>query len=388
MKVITSALLLVAMGAIHPPADHGGGPALSIKSAPERPIIETRNAQQFVNFDLEISSRADVPLLIAEIDVSVYDASGHIELKKSVNTDAFAPSIGIIGERLLAPGQTLDVFNPFNEFGPELKLSEMRFSFCLQRQASSEEAEKNRHRLTGDCDLREELSVRPQAYVNKTALTLPLRGTFFVWEGHDFLAHHFRVPLGQPRVQALGITANSNEFASDFIYVDGQGRPFHDDARNLENWYGYGKAIFAPGCGVIVAAADDIPENRFLDGKGTVIGYPKIEPERDPKQLGNFVLIDHLDGEYSLLLHMRPGSVLVKQGDHVKQGQMIGSIGFSGDSIFPHLHYSLMAGREVSQAWGLPAYFLNFRRVLGSRSLRVDRGPVEWGDFVQNETGN
>jgi hypothetical protein len=49
---------------------------------------------------------------------------------------------------------------------------------------------------------------------------LPLRGKIFVWEGHDFYAHHVRVPLGDPKVKALGITANSNNFASDlFIWM-------------------------------------------------------------------------------------------------------------------------------------------------------------------------
>jgi hypothetical protein len=83
---------------------------------------------------------------------------------------------------------------------------------------------KNRHRLPDDCDFRERLAVSPRAYKDKTALILPLRGKIFVWEGHDLYAHHRRVPLGDPKVQALGITANSNGFASDFIYLDAQGR--------------------------------------------------------------------------------------------------------------------------------------------------------------------
>jgi murein DD-endopeptidase MepM/ murein hydrolase activator NlpD len=44
------------------------------------------------------------------------------------------------------------------------------------------------------------------------------------------------------------------------------------------------------------------------------------------------VLIDHENGEYSLLVHMKPGSVLVRSGDRVKQGQQVGAIGFAGDA--------------------------------------------------------
>jgi murein DD-endopeptidase MepM/ murein hydrolase activator NlpD len=48
---------------------------------------------------------------------------------------------------------------------------------------------------------------------------------------------------------------------------------------------------------------------------------------------------------------MKPGSVIVRPGDRVPQGQPVGRIGFAGDSIFPHLHYSLMDSLEVFQAW-------------------------------------
>jgi len=103
------------------------------------------------------------------------------------------------------------------------------------------------------------------------------------------------------------------------------------------------------------------------------------------KKSVNFVLLDHQNGEYSLFVHMKPGSVIVKPGDRVPQGQLVGRIGFAGDSIFPHLHYSLMDGLEVFKAWGLPAYFSQFHRVLGASSIRVKQAPVDSGDFLESE---
>jgi len=55
----------------------------------------------------------------------------------------------------------------------------------------------------------------------------------------------------------------------------------------------------------------------------------------DPTGLGNHVTIDHGNGEFSLLLHMKPGSVTVKKGDRVSQGQEIGAIGFPATPSFP-----------------------------------------------------
>ena len=69
----------------------------------------------------------------------------------------------------------------------------------------------------------------------------------------------------------------------------------------------------------------------------------------------------------------------------MQRGQIMGRIGFAGGSIFPHWHYSLMAGSEVFKAWGLPAYFSQFQRVLGARSTKVEHGPVHSGDFLARD---
>lgn len=360
-------------------------PSVTIQSAPERPIIESRNGIQFLNFDLIVRNVSKLTLRLSEIHLAVYDVTHSLVMVKSLNNDAFAPSIATIGKETMAPGEQLDVFNPFFRFESNVPLSGLRYSFCLLREENEEEHEKNLHRLPDDCDFRQEIIVTPRTYEDKTQVILPLRGKVLVWEGHDFYAHHLRVPLGEPKIQQAGITANSNNFASDFIYVDERGRACNGDPRKLENWAGYGKPVYAPGAGIVLASANDIPDNWFEDPKGTIIGHPKLPPGQDPKDIGNFVLIDHENGEHSLLVHMKPGSVSVRSGAHVRRGQKIGAIGFAGDSIFPHLHYSLMSGSEVFKAWGLPAYFHQFRRVFGAKLVQVERGSVNSGDFLKSD---
>jgi hypothetical protein len=379
---LPSLLLLLCNGSVfcNPPP-----PVVTIRSAPELPIVEVRDGNQFINFDMVVRNASRSTLRISQIEVSVYDSAHQLVLRRSINTDAFAPSIAVIGAQVVAPGETLDVFNPFPEFESSVPVTELQYSFCFLRESTEQQQKKNRHRSPDDCDFRQQFTVSPRAYEDKTTLILPLRGKIFVWEGHDLYAHHQRVPLSNSKVKSLGITANSNNFASDFIYLDGQGREYHDDPRVLQNWYGYEKPIYAPGAGVVLATANDIPENWFKDAKATRIGHPELPPGKDPKDIGNFVLLDHQNGEYSLLVHMKVGSVTVKPGDRVRQGQVVGCIGFAGDSIFPHLHYSLMDGPEVFKAWGLPAYFSRFRRVLGGGSTKVGRGPVDSGDFLESD---
>ncbi len=54
---------------------------------------------------------------------------------------------------------------------------------------------------------------------------------------------------------------------------------------------------------------------------------------------GNYVEIDHGNGYITAYAHMQ--SYLVKKGDHVKQGQVIGQVGSTGRSTGPHLHYEI-----------------------------------------------
>jgi len=63
-----------------------------------------------------------------------------------------------------------------------------------------------------------------------------------------------------------------------------------------------------------------------------------------------------------------------QEGDAVKQGQPIGQIGFAGDAFIPHLHYMLIERPDILKAESLPSYFRDFRQVIGSRSVHVERG--------------
>lgn len=54
---------------------------------------------------------------------------------------------------------------------------------------------------------------------------------------------------------------------------------------------------------------------------------------------GNFLLIEHGQGLYSVYLHLSKKDV--KDGDIVKKGQKIGEIGTTGRSTGPHLHWGV-----------------------------------------------
>ncbi len=92
--------------------------------------------------------------------------------------------------------------------------------------------------------------------------------------------------------------------------------------------------------------------------------------------LGNYVVIDHGQSEFSLYAHFQPGSVRVKKGDQVKAGDVIGKLGSSGNSTEPHLHFQITDRPDLGGA-GIPMNFSNVT-ILWADLPR----PIQSGDIV------
>ncbi|MCX8065724.1 MAG: M23 family metallopeptidase [Candidatus Hydrogenedentes bacterium] len=69
---------------------------------------------------------------------------------------------------------------------------------------------------------------------------------------------------------------------------------------------------------------------------------------------GNIVVIEHSDNLYSAYAHL--SRILVKEGDSVKQGDIIGYSGATGRVTTPHLHYEVRCGEKaLNPNWFFPA---------------------------------
>jgi hypothetical protein len=309
-------------------------------------IVPVRDSRKLLNFDLAVTNIGKNTLRLSEIEMTVFNPSGEFVMRRTVNSDGLSPSVNIVSKPLLAPGETVDVFNPFYSLAGDAPISGMRYVLRYLVENNDQQRETNRHRLPMDFDMSAEFTVYPQAYETKTSLTMPLHGRILIWEGHDFYAHHRRVPLHNARVQRMRIRANANRYGSDLVIIDDQGNMYRGDPWNKKNWLTYGASIYAPGDGTVAGTENRYPDNEY-DGKK--IKYPQAPPDAD-EDLGNFVMIDHGNGEFSVMPHMLAGSVAVKKGDTVRQGQLVGKVGFSGDAIFPHVHYSLLSCGDIAKA--------------------------------------
>jgi len=166
-------------------------------------------------------------------------------------------------------------------------------------------------------------------YCTKTRLRLPFDGDWHVsWGGRT-------VELNQHAV------APDQRFAYDFL-VKKEGYSFRGNGARNEDYYCYNLEILAPGDGRIVFVENGIPDNRLGD-------MPAVP--------GNTVIIDHRNGEFSVLAHLKQGSIVVGIGDDVVGGQLLGCCGNSGHSSEPHLHYHLQDSPTHFEGNGLPAQF-------------------------------
>jgi murein DD-endopeptidase MepM/ murein hydrolase activator NlpD len=60
--------------------------------------------------------------------------------------------------------------------------------------------------------------------------------------------------------------------------------------------------------------------------------------------IDNRIVVKHSDGTYAHYLHLQHNGALVRVGDTVRQGQLIGLSGSTGFSAFPHLHFEVTEG--------------------------------------------
>lgn len=359
-------VLLFALMAVLSPA-RADADAVRVTVRPQQVYIERASSGQLLNFDFLLENLTADKLRITAIRVYVFDPRGRLVLKRLLDEHGLSPGIETIPKKEIAGRGSLYLFNPFHSFDHALDIKTLKYEFLF---------------AAGDGPiLKASASVVPVEYRTKTNLSLPLKGHVVAENGHDFYSPHRRIDLSHPLAQMVGLKANSARYADDLTIADENGELHTGDGNRLEDWFGYGATIYSPGAGKIATLVDEIPENTLEAGK--VVFSKTLSPDKPSGIFGNFLLIDHGNGEYSLFAHLKQGSFLVKPGESVKQGQPLARIGFSGNTDFVHTHYQLQNSADPATAEGLPAYFRDFRRVLGSRTVHVKIGPLEAGGVME-----
>ena len=191
---------------------------------------------------------------------------------------------------------------------------------------------------------------------NTTKLILPFKDGWTVTWGGDTKELNYHVES----------EAQKNAF--DIVITNDQKKSFKSDGKTNEDYYAFGKDLIAPCDGEVVLVVDGVKDN--LPG----ILNPVYVP-------GNTVIIKTKNNEYLFFAHFKQHSIVVKQGQKVKQGQLLGLCGNSGNSSEPHLHFHIQNVEDMNSATGVKCYF---DKIKVNGQSKSDYSPIQ-KDKISND---
>ncbi|MCF7548109.1 M23 family metallopeptidase [Pseudonocardia sp. WMMC193] len=159
-------------------------------------------------------------------------------------------------------------------------------------------------------------------------------------------------------------------YAIDWYLLDDQHRAWVDDPSQITNFLAYDQPAIAVADGVVVDATDGFADTTSLPAP------PPVPPIVET--VGNHVTLMIAPGRYALYAHFKQGSVAVQTGQQVKQGDVLGHIGSSGNSTAPHLHFQLNTE---------PTFFPTDSTPFAFDCLRLDGQVTEriWDDVLAEQ---
>jgi hypothetical protein len=163
-----------------------------------------------------------------------------------------------------------------------------------------------------------------------------------------------RLPANVPLKVGWGgdkIETNYHAIAADQRWAyDLLVAPYATESAKLEDYGCYGVPVLAPASGLVVKVHDGEPDE--IPGVSRNLAAPT----------GNHVAIRLGETQtYLIIAHLKTGSIAVKPGDTLVEGQVIGQCGNSGNTSEPHIHIHHQRQDPnlypLNYAEGLPLYF-------------------------------
>lgn len=338
---------------------------VTIKLNPAKVYLIKSNHQQLLSSDFYFESTREDSLFLIRIEVKLLDKNNMLLMQKDISRNGVSPGILTIPDRMLRKEKILCVFNPFHTFDPDIPVTTFEFKFTFIDNDGKNSVDKI-------------IKIAPSNILSKTEHNLPFQNELIlIKDGNDYYSHHRRVDLAS--AEQFNVTRHGNRYAYDFCPVNDKGELFKNSEELLENWFGFGKDVYATADGTVVETY-----NETIDSKVGEIDFSYRDAASNHKLIyGNYIIIDHHNGEFSGYMHLKKGSVKYQTGDKVKQGEIIGQLGNSGDSFIPHLHYQLSNATTLLNSDGIPIYFSNYERVVGKNQIHVKKGYINTGEFIR-----
>ncbi|ALM06390.1 hypothetical protein SB49_00075 [Sediminicola sp. YIK13] len=189
---------------------------------------------------------------------------------------------------------------------------------------------------------------------NATKMIFPFKEEAFVyWGGESTEVNYHMEDINQ-------------QYALDILMVE-NGAPYSGDPKKNESYFVFGKNIIAPCDATVVKVINGVKDN--IPGE-----LNKLDPT------GNTIVLETDRKEYLLFAHLKSNSVLVREGDLVKQGQVIAQCGNSGNTTQAHLHFQLQNTVDLFNTKGVKVYF---DEIIVNGQIEKDYMPKK-EDFIKN----
>lgn len=189
----------------------------------------------------------------------------------------------------------------------------------------------------------------PKIERNKTKMSLPFKDEWTVVWGGDTKELNYHVE------------SNAQKNAFDIIIINKKGNSYKTNGKTNQDFYAFGKQLFAPCDGEVVLVIDGVNDNKVGEMNSVDVG-------------GNTVIIKTTNNEFVVFCHFKNKTIVVKKGQQVKQGQVLGQCGNSGHSSEPHLHFHLQNGIDMNTATGIKCYF---DKLNVNGKLMTDYSPIQ-----------
>jgi len=101
--------------------------------------------------------------------------------------------------------------------------------------------------------------------------------------------------------------------------------------------------------GVHVLAPMDGTVKKIRDGQDDIWAtQEQLDDIREARtECGNAIIIDHGQGLETIYCHLKKNSITVKPNQKVSTGDVLGQVGLSGLTEFPHLHFGIIQDKKI-----------------------------------------
>lgn len=335
MRLVLTVAAVTAALAI-PGLAGAGDPQLQFEVRPQAPVVLESGGRRDSLLTLDVRNPSDRPIRVDGIRIVYFEGATAVKTVEPA-TELFAAA-GLLSDPRVEAGAA-DSWAGLCLAPPTAATDRVRLELALVQRRGL----RTLH-ATQAVDIALTVPAHP------AVIALPVRGKWRVTQGHTCDTSHRRSPLG-------------SEFAWDLVAVDDPTRANGRARDGRPDGATFGRAVVAPIAGRVAFAIGNVADNDAI-GEGPRKSYTAAL--RHPLWFfGNYVVID-AGGVFVLLAHLQNGSLAVKVGDVLREGDLVAYVGNSGNTTAAHLHVQVMNRADPSDpgATGIPALFRDYVEAL------------------------